>query len=286
MIAGCLFPDGDGPKELASSVKYPNKLTLIKIDVSSDQSVKSAFEQIAAILNNNEQLWAVVNNAGIGLSNELEWADIDIDFKRTFDVNFFGTVRVIKAALPLLRESKGRVVNISSVGGRVPFMQHSAYCASKAAVTNMGKTLRWEVRKFGIKVINIEPFFYATGIVGYDGVKKSLIRGWESLPESIKHSYGVNYLNSALCFLKANSTNRFIMNKDIDEVARTVRTALTLNCPDDNYAPMSMTFKPVIWLLTSSLPVEVHELIGFAEECAMKLCFRTSSERYEEKKKA
>jgi NAD(P)-dependent dehydrogenase (short-subunit alcohol dehydrogenase family) len=68
-------------------------------------------------------LWAVVNNAGIAAFTEIEWCSVD-QFQRILDVNVLGVVRVTKAFLPLLRHSKGRVVNVASLAGQ---LQRSLY---------------------------------------------------------------------------------------------------------------------------------------------------------------
>lgn len=286
VFAGCLFPDGQGPKDLASSVKYPDKLILLKVDVSCDKSVKSAFEHIQTSLNNNAQLWAVVNNAGIALPNELEWCDIEADYKRTFDVNLFGVVRVCQAALPLLRESKGRIVNISSMASKDTLVTLGSYSASKAALSSLSKTLRREVRKFGINVICIEPFFYATGIIGYERNRSSLLRGWQGLPESIKNAYGIRYLNEVLCMTKANSNpNNIYTSTDIDQVARCVRTSLTLNHPEQEYAPMATISNIWLWFITY-MPNDFLELFSFVFELAIAILNRIVGENYEDKKQS
>lgn len=284
VFAGCLFPEGQGPKDLASSVKYPDKLILVKLDVCCDQSVKSAFELIRTSLNNNEQLWAVVNNAGIALPNEFEWCDIEDDFKRTFEVNLFGVVRVCKAAIPLLRESKGRIVNISSMASKDSVITLSSYSASKAAVTSLSRTLRRELRKFGINVICVEPFFYATGIIGYESTKKSVLRGWDGLPESIKSAYGFKYLNEVLCLMKANShPKNMYTSTDTDEVARCVRTALTLNHPEQNYSLTNKFATSWLWFV-NYMPSDMHEYFSYEIEFLLDFMNRMWGEGYGEKK--
>lgn len=270
---------------MATSVKYPEKLILVKLDVCCDNSVKLAFEHIRSSLNNNEQLWAVVNNAGIALPNELEWCDIEKDYKRTFDVNVFGVVRVCQAALPLLRESKGRIVNISSIASKVGINMSSSYASSKAALSSLTRTLRREVRKFGINVICIEPSFYATDIMSYEPNRKTLVRGWEGLAESVKKAYGVRYLNQMICLVKANSNpNNWHVSTDIDEVARCVETALSLNHPEQTYVPMTIISRPLLWFL-EYMPNDLHEFGNYLLEYLMSYLNLISAESYKEKKK-
>jgi NAD(P)-dependent dehydrogenase (short-subunit alcohol dehydrogenase family) len=118
----------------------------------------------------SEGLWALINNAGVAVGGPVEEIS-PADWRRQFDINFFGWIEVIRAALPLLREgvqSQGinipRLLLVSSIGGRVaqPFL--APYTCSKAAATALGDSLRLELRRQGIGVTVIEPGAIATPI--------------------------------------------------------------------------------------------------------------------------
>ena len=104
-----------------------------------------------------------MNNAGIVVSGPVEFVPLD-DWRRQFDVNLIGLVAVTQAFLPLVRKAKGRIVNISSIGGKVstPFL--APYAASKHAVEGLSDSLRRELRNLGIFVSLIEPGAVATAI--------------------------------------------------------------------------------------------------------------------------
>lgn len=104
-----------------------------------------------------------MNNAGIAVAGPVEFVTMD-DYRRQFDINFFGLVAMTKAFLPLLRKTQGRVVNISSIAGKVssPFL--GPYSASKFAVEAVSDSLRREVAPHRVKVILIEPGPIATPI--------------------------------------------------------------------------------------------------------------------------
>ena len=90
-----------------SGAQSPHKLIVLKMDVTNDEEVSAVYKQIKSDLQlNGEQLWAVVNNAGIAVIAPLDWGTID-DYHRVFEVNTFGTVRVTRAFLSLIRKSKG-----------------------------------------------------------------------------------------------------------------------------------------------------------------------------------
>ena len=113
VFAGVLFPEGNGAIELTS--KYsPKQLQLLKLDVTKQEEVEDA---VAQIRSKRIPLWAVVNNAGIAFSTPWDWGNDVDDFKKMLDVNLLGTIRVAKNCIPLLRESKGRLINVASAAG-------------------------------------------------------------------------------------------------------------------------------------------------------------------------
>jgi NAD(P)-dependent dehydrogenase (short-subunit alcohol dehydrogenase family) len=135
-------------------------LNPVLLDVCDDQSVAKA---LSALQKRDGTLHALINNAGIAVGGPIEALPMS-EWQRQFECNFFGVIRVTKACLPLLRESKGRVVNISSISGRVaaPFL--SPYSTSKFALESFSDSLRRELRPFGVKVAVIEPGAIATPI--------------------------------------------------------------------------------------------------------------------------
>lgn len=132
----------------------------IYLDVCDEKSMESCVSEIrkrAGILH------GLVNNAGIVVGGPLEAVTME-DLRMQFEVNVFGQIRVTQLCLPLLRESKGRIVNTSSIAGRLasPFM--GPYSASKFAFEGITDSLRREVRRQGIHVSLVEPGPIATPI--------------------------------------------------------------------------------------------------------------------------
>jgi NAD(P)-dependent dehydrogenase (short-subunit alcohol dehydrogenase family) len=119
----------------ALSTELPAAEVLI-LDITDEAAVKSAFAGIAA-------LDILVNNAGIGLVGGIEQTELD-DFERLFRVNVQGMFLVTRAAVPLLRASRGSIVNIGSVAGLVGIKKRFAYCATKGAVIAMTRQLAVE----------------------------------------------------------------------------------------------------------------------------------------------
>lgn len=127
---------------------------LLACDVSSEESVRGAIAEVEAA---EGAVGALVNNAGFGLEGPVEEVPID-EWRRQFDTNLFGMVRLIQLALPKMREQRwGRIVNVSSIGGRLVFPGGGPYHASKWAVEAMSDALRFEVKPFGVRVSIVEP---------------------------------------------------------------------------------------------------------------------------------
>jgi NAD(P)-dependent dehydrogenase (short-subunit alcohol dehydrogenase family) len=114
-------------------------------------------DQIAALAAQfRGTLRALVNNAGIAANAPVETLPLS-EWRRSFEVNLFGHVAVTQAFLPALLRSKGRIVNISSVGGKVAMAGYGAYAGSKFALEAMSDALRREVSPQGVQVIVVEP---------------------------------------------------------------------------------------------------------------------------------
>ena len=107
----------------------------------------------------------LVNNAGIGVNAPVEVFAID-EWRRLFEVNFFGHIAVIQTLLPALIRNKGRVVNISSVGGKIAMAAYGPYAGTKFALEAVSDALRREVEPLGVKVIVVEPAAVTTEMLG------------------------------------------------------------------------------------------------------------------------
>ncbi|UPK68112.1 oxidoreductase [Chitinophaga filiformis] len=126
----------------------------ITLDVSKDESISAAIEQV---LKEAGSIDVLINNAGSGSYGALE--DVPItEARNQLEVNLFGAARLIQLALPKMRENRyGKIINLSSVGGKVGLPMGVWYHASKFAIEGLSDSLRNEVRQFGIDVIVIEP---------------------------------------------------------------------------------------------------------------------------------
>ena len=126
------------------------RITPIVLDVTDAEQVAALPGALPARLD------AIVNNAGIVVSGPIEGVPLD-DLRRQLEVNVVGQVAVTQAVLPRLRESRGRVVFVSSLSGRISTPMTGAYNASKFALEGLADAMRMELRPWGIHVVLIEP---------------------------------------------------------------------------------------------------------------------------------
>ncbi len=141
--------DADKLKEEASPMLKP-----IFLDVTDSETIKQAVDEINS--ETDGKLFGLINNAGIGISGVLETLSIE-DIRKVYDVNVFGLMNVTKAFIPLLRETRGRIINIGSSLGFISYPGTSAYSSSKFAVRAINDTLRLELKHFGISVSLVSP---------------------------------------------------------------------------------------------------------------------------------
>lgn len=124
------------------------------LDVTDTDSIQSLVKQIAT---DEGRLDVLVNNAGYGLFGAIEEVPLE-KARQQFDVNVFGVTEMSKAVLPIMRQqASGRIINISSVDGKIANPLGGWYVGSKFAVEGISDSMRLELADFGIKVIVIEP---------------------------------------------------------------------------------------------------------------------------------
>ena len=130
------------------------KIDVLELDVDDENSVKAAMQKI---LDQKQRIDVLVNNAGWGLWGCVEDVSVD-EFKAQFDTNFFSIIRLIQEVGPTMRkQGSGKIINVSSVAGRIGFPASPAYISSKFALEGLSESLRLEMAPFGVDVIIIEP---------------------------------------------------------------------------------------------------------------------------------
>jgi NAD(P)-dependent dehydrogenase (short-subunit alcohol dehydrogenase family) len=201
------------------------RLMPVLIDVTDLGKIDKAVEAIEQEVG-EKGLDGLVNNAGISVAGALEFLPLQ-DLRRQFDVNLFGQVAVTQAFLGMIRRARGRVVNMSSVSGRLaaPFL--GPYAMSKFALEAFSDSLRRELHPWGIQVSVVEPGAIATPI--WDKAQKRAPKS-DEIPEAVKRLYGKSIAAMRELAVK--------MSQDAApaiEVAKAVHHALTAARPKTRY---------------------------------------------------
>jgi NAD(P)-dependent dehydrogenase (short-subunit alcohol dehydrogenase family) len=190
----------------------------LALEVTDLGQVAAAAERVAqeAVHSTTGGLDALVNNAGIGVGGPLELI-ADEDLRRQFDVNVFAQVAVTRAMLPALRRAKGRIVFISSIGGRVAMAYTAPYAASKHAIEALADALRVELRSSEVQVALIEPGSVATPI--WDKGREEAER--VTVPPELQAQYG--HVPAAMAKALKDTARRGV---PAEQVAATIEGAL------------------------------------------------------------
>ncbi len=173
-------------------------------------------------------LWAVVNNAGISISAPLECIPMDV-MRTQLETNVVGALAVLQRFLPLLRASRGRVVNISSGVGNVAPPYLGAYAASQFAKEGLSDALRRELRPLGVSVSVIQPGAVATPIWGK--ARKSADEILAAAPAEVVETYRARFID----FLNMNELRAQASKTTTADYANAVADALAAKHPKPRY---------------------------------------------------
>jgi NAD(P)-dependent dehydrogenase (short-subunit alcohol dehydrogenase family) len=195
----------------------------MRIDVTDAAQIAAARDELG-----DTPLAGLVNNAGIAVAAPLEFLPMD-KLRQQLEINLIGQAAVTQAFLPALRRARGRIVNVSSIGGRVGLPLVSAYNASKFGLEGLSDSLRRELRPQGVDVILIEPGGVKTPI--WEKGEQLADEMMEDVPPEAEQLYG-----KMIATLRAETAN-IAQKRGIEpsEVAEAIGTALTANRPRTRY---------------------------------------------------
>lgn len=198
------------------------------------------------------RLDALVNNAGVGVLGPVEAVSV-ADVRAQFEVNVFGQVAVTQAVLPRIRAASGRIVFISSTGGRAPVLMEGAYCASKFAVEALADVLRVELRPWTVRVSVVEPGPTDTG--PWREIQSML----SAMEQGMSSAHRELYAQHIRGMYKLVGT---LQSRTVppDVVARVVERALTAHHPRARYAGGGQARAMVA--MGSLLPTRLNDAIG------------------------
>ncbi|KAJ3017586.1 UNVERIFIED_CONTAM: hypothetical protein HDU68_011579 [Siphonaria sp. JEL0065] len=271
VCAGCYTDKGiQDLSEIASKCK--GILLALKLDVTNQESVADFYSRASEFSPNG--IYALINNAGVASALPFEILSFE-SHQRIMDVNYFGSLRMMRAFTPLLRKfsqkQKGRpnrihprIITIGSIAGRVPIPLLSAYSASKHAVRVLTEIARVELAAFGIKAIVIEPAFAATPIVLTDQSENHNAE-FEEAPEEAKIAYGTPTIQERREKLRKVGTDPLIMKSR--QVVNVIVNAVRIASPADRYVVGLAGY--VIIALKAILPWWIVDWIFLSENGKM-----------------
>jgi short-subunit dehydrogenase len=194
---------------------------VVTLDLTNDASI---VEAVNSILDKEGRIDILVNNAGYGSYGSVEDVSLD-EARRQFEVNLFGMARLTQLILPSMREQKsGRIVNISSMGGKIYTPLGAWYHATKHAVEGWSDCLRLELKEFGIDVVVVEPGGIKTpwGTIAAENLKKTSSTGaYSSFANKVAENTIKMYTGSQLT--------------DVDVLGQTIAQAATDKNPKTRY---------------------------------------------------
>lgn len=203
-----------------------NRLVPLMLDVTQADSIAAATDAIREAVG-QAGLYGLVNNAGIVVAGPLELLPME-QLRRQFEVNVFGQVAVTQAVLPLVRQARGRIVNMGSVSGRMAAPYLGPYAASKFALEALTDSLRGELRRWGIAVSIVEPGNVKTPIW-----EKS--QAWAEQLRQQMSPEGQELYGQDIAAVREASLRMGASGMPVQRVVRAVMHALTARRPKSNY---------------------------------------------------
>jgi len=225
-VFGSVRKESDGLELAAATPSGAIEIVPLMMDVSDCESVRAAASRVQEMLG-EVGLWGLVNNAGISVAAPLEYIPIDA-FQTQMDVNLTGVLRCVQAFLPLLKKTSGRIVNISSMSGRVAFPTVGAYSASKLALERLSDSLRLELTVHDMEVSVVQPGSIATPI--WDRSRARAAKLMESIPKQGIEEYR-EFIDEVMASTESNGADA----ADPQLCADAVRHALTSGRPRTRY---------------------------------------------------
>jgi NAD(P)-dependent dehydrogenase (short-subunit alcohol dehydrogenase family) len=211
---------------LAKEKKLP--LETLEMDVCDHDSVQGG---VASIYQKAGAIDVLINNAGFVYVGAVEDLSLE-DWRRQFETNFFGVIRVTQAVLPRMRERrKGRILMMSSVSGFVTPPTQGAYSASKHAVEALGNALRHELYPFGIHTILIQPGYIVTNI------QNTAMNLAQTYQEKFKNG---PYAKIYASYIGSASSTRAKSKTTPEDCARIMLEAIETPCPKARYGVTSL----------------------------------------------
>lgn len=282
VFAGCLNPEGEGGISLQQNCKDLDRMHVIRFDVTSDADIQQVYERIEShTKKTGEELKCLINNAGIACWSAAEWGSMEQDIQPVISVNLTAVMKITRSFLPMLRKNKdSRIIFVTSQITRiaVPFL--ATYTMSKRGVKAFADALRAEVDMDsesynGMKIVNIEPSAYKTGITEYENAMRSIQKTWDRTSRNVQQSYGTEIRDGFVNFFSICRYFQFFdfvaMRKDLIEISKVMEETIRIQDPETDYHLMPFWSSWLSQVTYTILPDEWLETMFMFEVPGIKL---------------
>lgn len=219
-------------------------MIVIRMDVTIDKDIEVAYETVLSSMTNTELLFGLVNNAGIAKAAEFEWGPDLTDGMRIIEVNLMGMIKVTRKFLPLLRQAKGRILNIESLSGLMPTPHGTFYGTSKFGAAGFSDNLRIGMYRFGVSVVSINPWLYKTPITNAKMLADQYESSFRNSSEEVRNAYGENFMQKG----KTGVSSTKLATKS-NAVPDVIVSALTVYEPDPRYIVAPIFLQPALRMM-------------------------------------
>ena len=268
------------------------RVTMVKMDVTNNNEVLAAASFVKKKLGSS-CLWAVVCNAGLYSCQGFDWGSEGIsEYERIMNANTFGSVRVVKAFVPLLKETQdSRIVINSSISseyhcdksstsnlyqlcyffmsGTVSCPILAAYSMSKHALKAFSNSLRLELKPFGVFVSQIQPVYYSTPLVEKEKTRKQLESFWSETPEEVRKSYTEEHKEFINKFMDASLD---MCREDVSEVVDALTESIMSSREPDHYVTVASYIEKTAFALGSwFFPSDTFDRFTFGPEAIVSM---------------
>lgn len=258
MIAGFRDTDSIYITKLKQLNFDQDKVKIITLRGEDSECVSNTVNQINQMMKDDDQLWALVNLMSSISIGKVEWSTVKQQFKDVVDGNVISAIGLSRGMLPLLRKSKGRIINVTDLPSKVHLPYHTSWNMSSASLSFFSDCLRKEVFFFGIKVVSIEPDYYCTPLSKENHLIPALNNSWNATGDDLKSKDDWNKVKDIITS-SPEGNNKFICEK----ISHSIGKALTVpsQCLEYKYIISCTLNHSFLWLINVIVPQEIQKTV-------------------------